>query len=115
VWGGLVRTLLGSAHRPQPLSPVKPGLGPSIQRVTAAMAEPPSCRFPPPWRVVEKGSCFLVKDDTGRTMGWFCFRDHPRPRSRVRVMTRDEARRMAVNFAMLPEPLGKVGPDERSS
>jgi hypothetical protein len=58
-----------------------------------------------PWRVVEKDSSFVVKDDTGRTMGWFCFRDRPDPHSPIRVMTRDEAWQMAVNFAGLPRTL----------
>jgi hypothetical protein len=64
-------------------------------------------RFPPPWTVIEKDSCFVVKDDTGRAMGWFCFHDDPVPRGPIRVMTRDDALRMAASFAGLPELLGK--------
>jgi hypothetical protein len=58
-----------------------------------------------PWLVVEKDSTFIVKDGTGRTMGWFCFRGHPGPHSPIRVMTRDEAWRMAMNFARRPMTL----------
>jgi hypothetical protein len=71
------------------------------------MAKSPR-RFPPPWRVIERDACFVVEDDKGRTMGWFCFRDDPVPASDARVMTRDEARRMALNFAGRPEPPGKA-------
>jgi hypothetical protein len=58
-----------------------------------------------PWSVVETDSSFLVKDGTGRTMGWFCFSEHPDPHSPIRVMTRDQAWRMAVNFARRPQML----------
>jgi hypothetical protein len=40
------------------------------------MAEP-SRRFPLPWTVVEKASCFVVEDASGQALGWFYFRDEP--------------------------------------
>jgi hypothetical protein len=60
-------------------------------------------RFPPPWTVIERAESYWVQDASGQTVGWFYFRDHPETARHAR----DEARRMAANFARLPELLGE--------
>jgi hypothetical protein len=65
-------------------------------------------RFPPPWTVIEHAESFWVQDASGQTVGWFYFRHNEETARQAKVLTRDEARRMAVNFARLPEMLGKA-------
>jgi hypothetical protein len=62
-------------------------------------------RFPPPWTVIENAESFWVQDAGGQTVGWFCFRHDEETARQAKVLTRDEARRMAANFARLPELL----------
>jgi hypothetical protein len=63
-------------------------------------------RFPPPWTIEENNdACFIVRDSTGRLWGISTSRDEPGRRSAAKLLTRDEARRMAANFAKLPELL----------
>ena len=62
-----------------------------------------SRRFPLPWTVEEHNdACFIVRDATRQALGYFYFEDAPGQRSAAKLLTRDEARRLAVNFAKLP-------------
>jgi hypothetical protein len=55
-------------------------------------------RFPPRWVIDEHAEGFIVRDATGQALGCFYFEDEPGKRSVAKLLTRDEARRMAANF-----------------
>jgi len=62
------------------------------------------CRpFPPPWTIDDNGSSFIVKDHNGRALGYIYYEEEPGRRSAANLLTRNEARRIAINFAKLPE------------
>jgi hypothetical protein len=61
------------------------------------------CRFPSPWVVEEQSGCFVVKDHGGQALGYFYFEEEPGRRSAAKLLTKDEARRIAANVAKLPE------------
>ena len=67
-------------------------------------------RFPPPWTLDEHNdACFILKDATRQALAYVSFEDEPGRRSAAKLLTRDEARRLAVNFAKPPELLRRKG------
>jgi hypothetical protein len=62
-------------------------------------------RFPPPWTVEDHLACFIVKDSNGQTLGYFYYEEEPGRQAAAKQLTKDEARRIAENFAWLPELL----------
>jgi hypothetical protein len=64
-------------------------------------------RFPPPWTIARLPGGFKVIDANGQSLAYFYARDSDHDASIAKVLTMDEARRMASNFAKLPDLLNK--------
>lgn len=67
----------------------------------------PTDRAPTPWRVVEREESFEVQDANGDMLGFFYFAVTPEPTTPRPRKTKDVARRLALNFAKLPDLLDK--------
>jgi hypothetical protein len=52
-------------------------------------------RFPPPWSVEEQAACFVVRDHNGQALAYVYFEDEPGRRSAAKLLSKDEARRIA--------------------
>jgi hypothetical protein len=62
-----------------------------------------SRRFPPPWDIEEYDRrCFIVRDNNGQALAYVYFETEPGRRTAAKLLTRDEARRIAANIAKLP-------------
>ena len=59
----------------------------------------------PPWQVLELQDGYAVEDATGYRLGVFYGRADPSSARQAGVLTLDEARQMAFEFARLPELL----------
>jgi hypothetical protein len=52
-------------------------------------------------------ACFVVRDKNGQALGYFYFEEEPGRRTTAKLLIKDEARRIATEFANLLVLLGQ--------
>jgi hypothetical protein len=55
----------------------------------------------------EQDACFVVRDHNGQQLAYVYFEDEPGRHSAAKLLTRNEARRIAANIAKLSDLLRK--------
>jgi hypothetical protein len=61
--------------------------------------------FPPPWSAEVQPNYYVVRDANGQQIAYVHYSNEPDRRAAAKLLTRDEARRIASNIAKLPELL----------
>ena len=67
---------------------------------------PPSRHLPPPWKAEKIAGGYVVRDANGQAIAYVYGRATEADAMQAKVLTDDEARRVAINIARLPELLG---------
>jgi hypothetical protein len=70
-----------------------------------------SRRFPPPWRADKMPGGYVVRDANGQTIAYLYSRENDAEARQAKVLTKDEARRIAVNIARPPDLLHREKDD----
>ena len=65
-------------------------------------------RFPVSWRADKIPGGYVVRDANGQALVYVYSRDNDAEALQARVLTKDQAHRIADNVARLPRLLGKV-------
>ena len=56
----------------------------------------PTRRFPPPWTAEVTPNCFIVRDASGQQVAYVYYECEPGRQSAAKLLSKDEARRIAV-------------------
>jgi hypothetical protein len=67
----------------------------------------PDRSFPPPWSSEEHSGYYVIRDRNGLGLAYIYFEKKLGRQSAAKLLSKDEARRIAANFARLPELLLK--------
>jgi hypothetical protein len=60
-------------------------------------------RFPLPWSIEDLGAAFVVKDSARHKLAYVYYEEEPGRRSAGKLLSKDEARRIAANVATRPK------------
>jgi hypothetical protein len=71
-----------------------------------------SRRFPAPWGADRTPHGYVVRDGNGPELAYIYARATEAEAMQAKVLTKDEARRIAINIARLPDLLGKGEPQQ---
>jgi len=77
------------------------------------MTKPTLRRFPAPWTVVELQEAFRIEDANGFALSYVYFAEDPQRQGVTGRMSKDEARRIALNMAAVPELRGALRDHEK--
>jgi len=64
-------------------------------------------RFPAPWSAELQPNYYVVRDADGQQIAYIYYSNDPDRRAAAKLLTKDEARRIAANIAKLPNLLAK--------
>jgi hypothetical protein len=78
------------------------------------MAEP-SRRFAAPWRAEPIPGGYVVRDATGQGLAYLYSRENPTEALQTKMLTMDEARRIAINVARARRPVDSPLDSEREN
>ena len=70
-------------------------------------------RFPAPWSAELTPNCYIVRDADGQQIAYVYYSNDPERRAAAKLLSKDEARRIAANIAKLPELASLVYPSSR--
>ena len=80
----------------------EPGSEQTMQIAEVESANSDENYFPAPWTVETMADGFKVVDADGQSLAYVHFRENAADATNAKVLTEDEARRIAVNIAKLP-------------
>jgi hypothetical protein len=69
------------------------------------MTESPR-RFPSPWRADKVPGGYVIRDANRQALAYIYSRDNEAEARQAKMLTKDEARRIAINITRLPDLLG---------